>query len=93
MDNTRKMIEELLGKLPKGKAAELVKAASDAKSAADIQAIAKANSLEITDEQAELFLRLYGEEVELPLEFLNSVSAGTDYSQGSGRGGGCWDWV
>ena len=79
MDNTRKMIEELLGKVPKEKIIEIVKAASDAKTTEDIRAIGKAHCVEVPDGQAELLLRLYSEEAELPVEYLDNVSAGVNY--------------
>ena len=79
MDNTRKMIEELLRKVPKEKVVEIVKAASEAKTTEDIQAIGKAHGVELTDGQAELLLRLYSEEAELPVEYLDNVSAGVNY--------------
>ena len=75
MDNTRKMIEELLRKVPKEKVAEIVRAASEAKTAADIRAIGKAHGVEVTDGQAELLLRLYSEEAELPVEYLDMAGA------------------
>lgn len=87
-----KKVEELLTLIPKDQFEDIVKAASKAQTADDIKAIAREFEVELSDEQATLLLRMYSEAIDLPLEYLESVSGGYDsssYSASTGNSGGC----
>ena len=77
-ENAQKTIEEVLNRIPKEKLAGLVKAASRARTAQDIKEIAAGCGQTLTDEQAELLLNMYSEEVPLSPEFLDTVSGGSE---------------
>ena len=76
-NNIQKTVEEVLSRIPKEELKGLVKAASKAHTAGDIKEIAAGCGQTLTDEQAELLLSMYSEEVPLSPDFLDTVSGGT----------------
>ena len=77
-ENAQKTIEEVLNRIPKEELAGLVKAASRARTAQDIKEIAAGCGQTLTDEQADLLLSMYGEEVPLSPDYLDIVSGGVE---------------
>ena len=77
-NDTQKIIDEVLSRIPKEELTRLVKTASRAHTAEDIKEIAAGCGQTLTDEQAELLLYLYGEEVPLSPDFLDAVSGGAE---------------
>ena len=73
-NDTQKIIDEVLSRIPKEELTRLVKTASRAHTAE----IAAGCGQTLTDEQAELLLYLYGEEVPLSPDFLDAVSGGAE---------------
>ena len=75
-NKAQKIIDEVINRIPKEELSELVKAASRAHTAQNIKDIAAGYGQTLTDEQAELLLYMYGEEVPLSVDFLDTVSGG-----------------
>ena len=75
-NNAQKTIDDIINRVPKKELTKLVKAASKAHTAQDIKDIAAGCGQTLTDEQAELLLNMYGEEVQLSPDFLDTVSGG-----------------
>ena len=76
-ENAKKIIDEVISRVPKEDLTKLVKAASRAHTAGEIKALAAGYGQTLTDEQAELLLCMYSEEVPLSPAFLDTVSGGT----------------
>lgn len=80
-NNAQKTIDEMINRIPKEELKKLVKAASKAHTAQDIKDIAAGCGQTLTDEQAELLLYMYGEEVPLSPDFLDTVSGGASRAE------------
>lgn len=75
-NNAQKIIDEIINRVPKEELTELVKAVSKAHTAQDVKDIAAGCGQTLTDEQAELLLNMYGEEVLLSSDFIDTVTGG-----------------
>ena len=82
-DSAKRIVEEVVSLVPREDLTKLVKAATRAHTAADIQKIAAGYGHTLSDEQAEQLLFMYSEEVQLPPDFLDFVSGGTSREEAS----------
>ena len=66
-----------MARIPRDRIKDAVKEVAKAESINDIYDVAKQFGVDLTEEQAQMVLRSRREEVELPLDFLETVAGGS----------------